>query len=124
MFVDVRGGTKSQRDTVTEAAYFAKSYLMPKIQKLYVEIAIRNMDSDADMLQGDDDREYDVRVRKGMSKEDLLTAIFHELVHIKQDVRNEYPIGEISDIPYFDRPWEIEAYALQEEMLKSYSEGA
>ena len=123
MFVDVRGGTKSQRDTVTEAAYFAKSYLMPKIQKLYVEIVLRKMDSDADMLQGDDDREYDVRVKKGMSKEDLMTAIFHEFVHIKQDVRKEYPIGEISDIPYFDRPWEIEAYALQEEMLKSYSEG-
>ena len=124
MFIDVRGGTKSQRDTVTEAAYFAKSYLMPKIQKLYVEIVLRKMDSDADMLQGDEDREYDVRVKTGMSKEDLLTAIFHEFVHIKQDVRKEYPIGEISDIPYFDRPWEIEAYALQEEMLKSYSEVA
>ena len=57
MFIDVRGGTKSQRDTVAEAAYFAKSYLMPKIQKLYVEIVLRKMDSDADMLQGDDDRE-------------------------------------------------------------------
>jgi hypothetical protein len=51
-----------------------------------------------------------------------MTAIFHEFVHIKQDVRKEYPIGEISDIPYFDRPWEIEAYALQEEMLKRFKE--
>jgi hypothetical protein len=27
---------------------------------------------------------------------------------------------ECSDIDYFDRPWEIEAYAEQEKMLKSF----
>jgi hypothetical protein len=31
---------------------------------------------------------------------------------------------EVSDIAYFDRPWEIEAYAEQEKMLESFKKDA
>jgi hypothetical protein len=81
------------------------------------------MRSEADVIDGDHDRHFILRVRKGMDREDLLTAIFHEFVHIKQAVRKEFPLFVPNDIPYLERPWEIEAYRMQEEMLKAFKGG-
>tara|TARA_Y100000592_G_C5262807_1_gene218129 strand:+ start:84 stop:263 length:180 start_codon:yes stop_codon:yes gene_type:complete len=52
-----------------------------------------------------------------MSKEDLITAVFHEMVHVRQSER-----GEEMDftLDYLDRPFEKEAYKLQESMLEKY----
>jgi|TARA_B110000483_G_C17725484_1_gene362602 hypothetical protein len=125
MLYSVIGGTKKERETVTEALWFAKQYLLPRHRKLAVDVEISpKLIAEADILEGDDEREYEMRVRKGLSKEDLITAIFHEFVHIKQDVRKEFPMFESTDIPYFERPWEIEAYAMQEKMLESFNKAA
>ena len=78
------------------------------------------MDVDADVDQGYDDREYVIRINRKLAGVDLLTAIFHEMVHIKQDIRKEYPVFLPSTIPYYDRPWEIEAYKMQEVLLLEY----
>jgi len=78
------------------------------------------MDVDADVDQGYDDREYVIRINRKLAGDDLLTAIFHEMVHIKQDIRKEYPVFLPSTIPYYDRPWEIEAYKMQEVLLLEY----
>ena len=121
MMYSVIGGTKKERELVKEALWFAKDYWLPRHRKLAVDVEIApGLSAEADCLEGDDDREYEIRVRKGLNYEDLITAIFHEFVHIKQDVRKEFPMFEPSDIPYFDRPWEIEAYAEQEKMLKKF----
>ena len=52
-----------------------------------------------------------------MSKDDLITAVFHEMVHVRQSER-----GEKMDftLDYLDRPFEQEAYKLQESMLQKY----
>jgi len=121
MLYSVIGGTKTERAAVTEALWFAKEYWLPRHRKLAVDVEItKHLDVDADCFEGDDDREYEIRVKRGLDYEDLVTAIFHEFVHVKQDVLKEYPMFECSDIDYFDRPWEIEAYAEQEKMLKSF----
>lgn len=124
MLYSVIGGTKKEREAVTEALWFAKEYWLPKHRKLAVDIEITsNLEAEADCFEGADEREYEIRVRKGLSREDLITAIFHEFVHIKQDVRKEFPMFQPSDIPYFERPWEVEAYAEQEKMLEAYKKG-
>lgn len=121
MQYSVIGGTKRERQAVTEALWFAKDYWLPRHRKLTVDVEIApGLEAEADCFEGDDDREYEIRVRRGLDYEDLITAIFHEFVHIKQDVRKEFPMFEPCDIPYFDRPWEIEAYAEQEKMLKKF----
>tara|TARA_B110000503_G_scaffold93571_1_gene141111 strand:+ start:6351 stop:6734 length:384 start_codon:yes stop_codon:yes gene_type:complete len=117
----VIGGTKTERKLVTEALWFAKDYWLPRHRKLAVDVEISpTLAAEADVLEGDEDREYEIRVRKGLGREDLITAIFHEFVHIKQAVLREFPMFEPSDIPYLDRPWEIEAFAEQEKMLKKF----
>jgi len=121
MLYSVIGGTKKERQAVTEALWFAKEYWLPRHRKLAVDVEItKHLDVDADCLEGDDEREYEIRVKRGLSHEDLITAIFHEFVHVKQDVLKQFPMFTPSDIPYLDRPWEIEAYAEQEKMLKKY----
>ena len=121
MLYSVIGGTKKEREAVTEALWFAKKYWLPKHRKLAVDVEItKHLDVDADCLEGDDDREYEIRVKRGLGYEDLVTAIFHEFVHVKQDVLKQFPMFAPSDIPYMERPWEIEAYAEQEKMLKKF----
>ena len=124
MLYSVIGGTKREREAVTEALWFAKDYWLPRHRKLFVDVEIApGLQAEADCFEGDDDREYEIRVRRGLDYEDLITAIFHEFVHIKQDVLKQFPMFAPTDIPYFDRPWEIEAYAEQEKMLKAYIKG-
>lgn len=119
MYYEITGGTKKERKTVEDALHFAKQYLMPRIRILDIEISLKkNMDVDADVVG--DEREFTMRIRKGQSRDDLLTAVFHEMVHIKQAVRNEYPLFDSTDLEYLERPWEIEAYDLQEKMLDTY----
>ena len=119
MFYEITGGTKHERKLVETALLFAKEYLMPRIRDLEIEITIeKDMTSDADVVG--DEREYEMRVRKGQDDEDLITAIFHEMVHVKQGVRGEFPLFESSELDYLDRPWEIEAYDLQEKILDAY----
>lgn len=124
MQYSVEGGTKKERQAVAEALWFAKDYLMPKVRKLAVDVTISKLDVDGDVLDGDEDREYEIRIKRGLGYEDLVTAIFHEMVHVKQAVRKEYPMFEISDIPYLERPWEIEAFAEQEKMLEKFKKVA
>lgn len=119
-FYEVIGGTKKERALIEEAVVFAKQYLIPRIRNLDVEIKLmKNMEVDADVVG--DGREFFMRIRKGQSHEDLLTAVFHEMVHIKQYIRDEFPLFEESSIDYLERPWEKEAYDLQELILDSYN---
>lgn len=122
MFVyDIKGGTKKERAVIEEALFFAKDYLIPRIRNLDVEISlVKNMEVDADVVG--DEREFVMRIRKGQDRDDLLTAVFHEMVHVKQYVRSEFPVFETGcDVDYLERPWEIEAFDLQEKMLDTYN---
>ncbi len=123
MFVyDITGGTKKERKTVEDALHFAKQYLMPRIRILDIEISLKkNMDVDADVVG--DEREFTMRIRKGQDRDDLLTSVFHEMVHVKQYIRKEFPVFDVGcDLDYLDRPWEIEAFDLQEKMLDTYAQ--
>jgi|14_taG_2_1085336.scaffolds.fasta_scaffold00710_2 hypothetical protein len=121
MFYYVKGGNNKYRQTISEALCFAKDYLLPRHRNIEIEVEVnKNLKADADVFEGDYDRHFVIRVRKGMEREDLLTAIFHEFVHIKQSIRKEFDIFDIDDTPYFDRPYEQEAYALQEKMLEKF----
>ena len=51
-------------------------------------------------------REYIMRVRRGLKEDDILTSVFHEMVHIKQDLRKEHKLFDCTDIPILTDPWE------------------
>jgi len=120
LFLEVKGGTKNKRDMVFDAAWFAFDYLMPHAKKpVEVEIKFSNLKGVEGLQMEVDDREFEIEVHRTLAGDDLLTCIFHEMVHVVQDLRKTKTI-EMEKLPYWDRPFEIEAYELQEIILKEY----
>lgn len=69
--------------------------------------------------------EITITIAKRLSPENVIRTIFHELVHVKQyeTGRLEFGMiweGKIYTCDYDSRPWEIEAFELEEYMIKSF----
>ena len=125
MFIEFRNTNKKQQQTIEDALWFAKSYLLPrhKIDEIEIE-SWKDLPHDGDCYDADD-RSFIIRVNKELSKEELLTTIFHEFVHIKQHIKKEFG-GDVfgisnEEVAYMDRPYEIEAFRLEKEMLEEYN---
>lgn len=118
-YLEVVGGNKNQRILAEKAATFAINYLFPKIRKYDILIQLGNNTTDC---FEHDDREYEININRNVDHDDFITAIFHELVHVKQ-----YIIGTMKDYTYnswdeyINHPCEIEAYETQEVMLNKWS---
>ena len=125
MFIEFRNTNKKQQQTIENALWFAKSYLLPrhKIDEIEIE-SVKGLLADGDCYDADD-RSFIIRVNKELSKEELLTTIFHEFVHIKQHIKKEFG-GDVfaisnDEVAYEDRPYEIEAFIIEQEMLEEYN---
>lgn len=86
-------------------------------------------------LYGDADVEDEVaniRINRRASKRDMITTLFHELVHINQMMNGSLKIGEGSEPSlwygreylneYLQLPWEKQAFELETHMMKTYME--
>lgn len=66
-----------------------------------------------------------VTIAKRLSVKEAIRTLFHELVHVKQyeDGRLEKGYiwcGEVYECDYENLPWEIEAFDLEEKMMKAF----
>jgi hypothetical protein len=129
--IAVTGGRAKQRQIVKRAAEFAWNYLMPRIKKCDIEIALKKLKDVQGYCLDCDDRLFDLEIDSRLEGDDLLTCVFHEMVHVKQGVRNELKDvsylekkwkGEIYiNVEYdYNHPWEEEAYRLQEVILEEW----
>lgn len=104
------------------------------------ELNLENMGSLKVKLRGAEDGWYGdaahlwddkflIRLSAKLSVKDLLTTIFHELVHVKQYAFDELEMNtktarwrgeEIARTEYLQEPWEVEARMLEKQMLKKY----
>ena len=69
-----------------------------------------------------------------LSREHLIASIAHEMVHVKQLARGTlshtikrgkeimFWRGKKIDLPYLERPWEIEAYGKQEILARRFND--
>jgi len=74
-------------------------------------------------------RDFLIEIKHGLNQKDFLETIAHELVHIRQYVRNELneqmsywrnvPVNA-REIPYKDQPWEIEAEEIGKKLVEEY----
>ena len=125
MFIEFTNTNKKQQRTIEAALWFAESHLLPrhKIDEIEIE-SWKDLPHDGDCYDADD-RSFIIRVNKDLSKEDLLTTIFHEFVHIKQHIKKEFggDVFAISNdkVAYEDRPYEVEAFRLEKELLEEYN---
>ena len=118
-----------------DAVNFAIKKLMPRKRNLNIEITITDIPDDADAYHCCIDKgEHEIEVQSGLIEEDFMTAIFHEMVHVRQHERGllkdhgirkawkgEEYIGIYDTTEtYMNLPWEEEAYRLQEELYNKW----
>ena len=122
IWMDVNGGTKLERTQIEEAFWWALKELMPRKQNLDVTIELTDTgDSACGYWTGDKGDSHFIDIQTGQETSDLITALFHEMVHVRQCERN---VLMDDTLPYYERPYEIEAYQLQEELWNRYSKKA
>lgn len=74
----------------------------------------------------EEDDEYVIEINEKLTQEEKVETLFHEMVHIKQIASGVYDPdfstwhGKRYDCNYLERPWEIEAFDLQEKMTDEY----
>ena len=133
--LSIDGGTNKEQRMVHDAFNFALKYLMPRKKNLTVDISIVDIPDDAEAYHCCIDKgEHEIEIQKGLIEEDFISAIFHEMVHVRQHERGtlkdhgirkswkgEEHLGLYSTTDeYMALPWEEEAYRLQEEMYKKW----
>lgn len=104
--------------------------------KIHIDFIFKKIREKALCLDNDDayyPRIFEITIQDGLDRDEIIGAIAHELVHVKQFARRELTHlgspnpkfkGSIfsSDINYWDAPWEIEAYGREVGLVARYKE--
>lgn len=123
-YIEVKGGTKKEREIVEATIALCIRQLMPRARSLDIEAKlVKNCSAYGYCCQTDNNRTFELELRKGLGLYDLIATVCHEMVHVKQYYRKELTEDRIwkkrkigSDIKYLDQPWEKEAFKLEEKL--------
>ena len=97
--VSLGKGVSDARKVLTkEIAEWCLGQLLPKVRTLDITIDLLNeLDGGADGYQwsGEDNRQHFIEINENQYYDDFVTAVMHEMVHVKQDYRKDKrPIKE------------------------------
>ena len=121
VFIFTNGGKKSQRELVEDITSWYINTKLPRYKNLNIEIDLENINDAQGFCTEIDKREFHIQIDKRLQGDDFVTCLFHELTHVEQHLRNKFGIkDEVDHLDYFDRPYEIDAYAKQEQLLEEY----
>ncbi len=121
VFIFTNGGKKSQRELVEDITSWYINTKLPRYKNLNIEIDLENINDAQGFCTEIDDKEFHIQIDKRLQGDDFVTCLFHELTHVEQHLRNKFGIkDEVDHLDYFDRPYEIDAYAKQEQLLEEY----
>lgn len=109
---------------------------MPRIRKpIYINIRTIRKLAEKQGVYGDcmdeGDREFTIRIDVSLPLDEMISTILHEMVHVWQYVSKRMVqnwVHEVrfakqvysSDMPYDDRPWEIEAHRIEKELKEKW----
>lgn len=136
--VSAWGSTQFKRTTAEMVVNFCIQRLMPRMKTLDICVELSNDMEHADgYCLAVNPREFVIEIDSRLKGDDFITALTHEMVHVKQ-----YARGETKDInmfskswkgaeyismystvdEYMELPWEKEAYELQEVLCNEYKQ--
>ena len=130
MYIQVRGGSKSQKKYVRSMIEYCVAKMMPRMQNLEFTVRLKNFGKDdswgycipTDYADSCRPREFEIDINKQAKLRRLLETVAHEMVHAKQFAKGElYESSRThkhrwqgkwltKDPNYWDQPWEIEAH--------------
>ena len=118
--IGVKGARGRKAALIEDAVVFAFQCLMPRVRKeVDIEVVCRRLRGAEGYELETGDREFQIDIHNKLKGDDLLTCIFHEVTHVVQDLRKTRT-QEMEEMPYLERPYEIEAYEQQEIILKKW----
>ena len=113
--VNLGKGVSDARKVLTEEIVrWCIRQLLPKVRTLDITVDLLDeVDGGIDGAQwcGDDNRQHFIEINENLYYDDFVTAIMHEMVHVKQDYRKDKR-------PIEDR--EKEAYEQQEVLFERW----
>ena len=131
-FVEINGGNKTQREICEKVVGHMISELLPRFRTLDITVNLLNIKSEAIgfcMMQ--EKNQFEIELDKKLSIKDMVTALCHEMVHVKQFAKKEMVDGIKTGVPiwkskkislntnYWDLPWEKEAYRMEKKLANS-----
>lgn len=120
LLIGVKGATGRKAALIEDAVVFAFQCLMPRVRKeVDIDVICRRLKGAEGYEIETGDREFQIDIHNKLKGDDLLTCIFHEVTHVVQDLRGTRTV-EMEQLPYLERPYEIEAYEQQEIILKKW----
>ena len=91
--VKVSKGVSDERKVLTEEiAEWCISQLLPKVRTLDITIDLLDkLDGGVDGYQwsGEHNRQHFIEINENQYYDDFVTAVMHEMVHVKQDYRKD-----------------------------------
>lgn len=63
--------------------------------------------------------EYMIVLKEQENEGRMVQTLAHEMVHVKQYLKDDLASHFTHDIPYMERWWEVEAYEMEREMMLS-----
>ena len=119
---------------------FAKNLMSPQLTKnLSIKIIVRDTLSaggfcDYEIDPTGNPREFNIEILRTRKKINMFKVLAHEMVHVKQHAKGEAKdkikkdkyitlwFGEKydDDTSYWDQPWEIEAYGLENSLVAKF----
>jgi hypothetical protein len=115
--IEVTGGNKKQRELTADIAHWCIRQLMPRMRTLDIWIHLKGsleFNAVGYCWEGENNREHFVEVKKSLEGDDFKTCIMHEMVHVKQQARDEFQ-------PALQK-MEDEAYEKQEILLERWKD--
>lgn len=132
--IHVVGSTKKNRDLAYKAASWYINKYMPRMRTLDITInLIKLKGAYGFCMECDTNREFEIEIDKTLNKQDLVSTVIHEMIHVKQYARKELFQGcngrtrwksrwysSYDSVDYEDQPWEKEAHRLDEKLAKQF----
>ena len=128
--VEIIGGKSFQKEVAYNVVSQMIRTLLPRIRNLEITVRIKDVkDAIAYCSMEDTERQFEIEVSRDLPLKDFVTALCHEMVHVKQFARKEmidtdgrntlWKKSKISDsTDYWDLPWEKEAYRKEEKLAQ------
>ena len=135
-FISAKNGNRVQNTIARDVVRHCIKQLMPRMKTLDISVIFKKIPEKENTigtcLMQDNNRSFEIEIQKGLSFDEIVKTLCHEMVHVKQYARNEmtdsYWKGQMrwrnrfikKNTSYSKLPWEREAYRKQNTLTKSY----